>query len=70
MISQSIQKQSSMELSTIEAKYIASSDASREVVWLQKLLASLFDQELETTVIYFDNQSCVNILENLLLHDW
>jgi hypothetical protein len=50
-------------LSTIEAEYIAASVASREAVWLQKLLAGLFDLELEPTLIYCDNQSCVKHIE-------
>ena len=36
-------KQSCVALSTIEAEYVASCLASCEVVWLRKLLSSLFD---------------------------
>lgn len=70
MISWSSRKQGSVALSTIEAEYVASCDASREVVWLRKLLAGLFDQMLETTVIFCDNQSFVKLSENLMFHDW
>jgi hypothetical protein len=56
-------------LSTTKEKYIASSVASCESVWLWKLLAGLFDLELEPTLIYCDNQSCVKISENLVFHD-
>lgn len=38
-------------------------------MWLRKLLAVLFDQELETTMIYCDNQSCVKLAQNPLFHD-
>jgi hypothetical protein len=38
-------------------------------VWLQKLLAGLFDLELEATCIWCDNQSCVKLSENLSVHD-
>jgi hypothetical protein len=55
--------QTSVALSTTEAEYIAASVASREAVWLQKLLAGLFDLELEPTLIYCDNQSCVKHIE-------
>jgi hypothetical protein len=37
----------SMELSIVEAEYIVVSVASCEAVWLRKLLAGLFDLELE-----------------------
>jgi hypothetical protein len=55
--------QMSVALSTVEAEYIAASVASREAVWLWKLLAGLFHLELEATLIYFDNQSCVKHIE-------
>jgi phage pi2 protein 07 len=38
-------------------------------VWFQKLLASLFDQEFEPTLIHYDNQNCINISENHVFHD-
>jgi hypothetical protein len=56
-------------LSTTEAKYIAASVASREVVWLRKLLAGIFDLELKSTLIHCDNQSCLRISENPVFHD-
>jgi hypothetical protein len=43
--------------------------ASNEAVWLQKLLARLFDLELEVTCIWCDNQSCMKLLENPVFHD-
>jgi hypothetical protein len=46
VISQLRRKQMSVALSTAEAKYIVASVASREEVWLRKLLAGLFDLEL------------------------
>ena len=44
-----------MALSTTEAEYIATSDAGKEVIWLRKLLAGLFGDVLETTIIQCDN---------------
>lgn len=58
-----------MALSTKEVEYIVASVASREAMWLQKLLDGLFDQMLEMTMIYYDNQSCVKHLDNLVFHD-
>jgi hypothetical protein len=48
-----------MALSTAGEEYIAVSVASHEAMWLRKLLAGLFDLELEPTLIYCDNQSCL-----------
>jgi hypothetical protein len=58
-----------VELNTIEEEYIATSVAIREAMWLQKLLVGLFDLELEPTLIYCDNQSCVKISENPVFHE-
>ena len=55
MVSWFSRKQSSVALSTAKAEYIAACMAAREVVWHQKLLASLFGQRLEPTVIHCDN---------------
>jgi hypothetical protein len=69
MISWLRRKQTSVVLSTTEAEYIAVGVARREVVRLRKLLAGLFDLELEPTLIYCDNQSCVKLSENPVFHD-
>ena len=42
---------------------------TREVVWLRKILAGLFGHMLELTMIRYDNQSCVQMLVNLVHHD-
>jgi hypothetical protein len=69
MVSWSSRKQGSVTLSTTEAEYISASNASREAIWLRKLLSNLFDCSLELVVIHCDNQSCIKILENLVFHD-
>jgi hypothetical protein len=69
MIAWLSRKQLSMALSTVEGEYIASSVASHEAMWLWKLLAGLFDLELEPILIYCDNQSCVKLSENPVFHD-
>jgi hypothetical protein len=69
MISWSSRKQGSIAQSTAEAEYIAASAASREAVWLRKLLSDLFRTELEPTVIHCDNQSCIKLTENPVFHD-
>jgi hypothetical protein len=48
-------KQRSVALNSTEAKYMATSLAACEALWLRKLLLGLFEQELETTVIHCDN---------------
>lgn len=69
VISWANRKQSSVALSTAEAEYIASSVASKEAVWLRKLLAGLFGQTWEPTVIHCDNKSCIKMFANPVFHD-
>jgi hypothetical protein len=58
-----------MALNSIEVEYMATSMTSYEAIWLHKLLVGLFDQELDPTVIYCDNQSCIKLSKNPLFHD-
>ena len=68
LISWMIRKQKSVALSTAEAKYIVTSMASRESVWLRKLFSELFEHVLDTTVIYCANQSGIRLSKNLVFH--
>jgi hypothetical protein len=45
-----------MALRLAEAKYMVASSTSCEAIWLHKLLARPFDQELDPIIIYCDNQ--------------
>jgi hypothetical protein len=69
MISWSSRNKGSIRQSTIEDKYIAASDASKEAIWLRKLVSRLFGNKLETIVVHCDNQSCIKLIENLVFHD-
>jgi hypothetical protein len=60
------QKLGSIAQSTEKSEYIV---ASRKAMWLRKLLSDLFSSELEPTVIHYDNQSCVKLIENSMFHD-
>lgn len=62
-------KQKSMALNSIESKYMAASLMSCEAIWLDKMLTGLFGQELDPTIIYYDNQSCIKFSENPLFHE-
>ena len=62
-------KQTSVDLSSVVAEYIAVCMEAREVVWLQKILARLFGYMMEPTMIHCDNQSCVQMSVNPVHHD-
>src|ERR1700728_2319976 len=36
---------------------------------MRKILIGLFDQRMDPTVIYCDNQSCIKLFENPVFHD-
>jgi hypothetical protein len=69
MISWSSRKQGSIAQSTAEVEYIVASVASRQAVWLRKLLSDLFCSKLEPTVIHCDIQSYIKLTENPVFHD-
>ena len=56
-------------MSTAEAEYIVACSASCEAVWLRKILSDIFDLQLDATCIHCDNQSCVKLSKNPVLHD-
>ena len=68
MISWSSRKQGLVSHSTVEVEYIAASTACREVVWLRNILGGLFGVKIEPTMIRCDDQSCINLSENLVFH--
>jgi hypothetical protein len=69
MISWQSRKQSSIALSTAEAKYIAACSTSCEAIWLRKLLTDIFVLEMRAIAILCDNQSCIKMTENHVFHD-
>jgi hypothetical protein len=51
----------------LEAEYIACSDATREAIWLKRLLAEITmksEDDLEPTPIGYDNQGAVKLIES------
>ena len=43
--------------------------AACEGMWLRKLLAGLFECEVEAIVVHFDNQNGIRLSENPMFHD-
>eukprot|EP00253_Pinus_taeda_P005295 PITA_05295 len=62
-------KQRSVALSSTEAEYMAASQVTCEAIWMWKMLVGLFDQRMDPTVIYCDNQSSIKLSENPVFHD-
>eukprot|EP00253_Pinus_taeda_P004850 PITA_04850 len=62
-------KQRSVALSSVEAEYMAASQAACEAIWMWKILVGLFGQRMDPTMINCDNHSCIKLSENPIFHD-
>jgi hypothetical protein len=61
------QIQKIVALSTIEAEYVVVTEASKEMIWLQGLLAEMgFKQE--KNVLHSDSQSAIHLAKNSAFH--
>ncbi|XP_047320527.1 uncharacterized mitochondrial protein AtMg00810-like [Impatiens glandulifera] len=68
VISWSSRKQKYVALSSAEAEYIACTDATCEVVWLQRILKDMKFEQCEPTIIHCDNMSAIAITKNPIFH--
>ncbi|KAK0573601.1 hypothetical protein LWI29_010645 [Acer saccharum] len=61
------QLQKIVTISTTEAEYVAVTEASKKLIWLQGLLAELgFEQEMN--VLHSDSQSAIHLAKNSAFH--
>ena len=63
-ISWQSQRQKSVALSTVEAEYMAASNATKEAVWLRTLLDELGETQSNPTTILTDNQGSIALAKN------
>ncbi|KAG5873511.1 hypothetical protein JTB14_034313 [Gonioctena quinquepunctata] len=61
-------KQTCVALSSTEAEFISLSEASQQAIYLKGLLQD-FQQDVTTTVMFEDNQSCLKLLDNEKMSD-
>eukprot|EP00253_Pinus_taeda_P003528 PITA_03528 len=54
----------SIALSSMEAEYMDASQATCEAIWMSKILVGIFNQGMDPTMIYCDNQICIKLSEN------
>ena len=67
-ISWSSKKQATMAISSVEAKYVALANATKEAIWLHTLLTKLDFPPTTATMIYADNQGCIALANNPVSH--
>jgi hypothetical protein len=54
-------------LSTTEVKYVATTEASKEMIWLQRFMEEL-GKKKENSRLYCDSESAIHIAKNLAFH--
>eukprot|EP00253_Pinus_taeda_P028155 PITA_28155 len=59
--------QSVVALSTTEAEYVAATEASKEMIWLQRFMGELGKEHYIST-LYSDNQSAIHLARNSSFH--
>ncbi|KAK9712758.1 hypothetical protein QE152_g24749 [Popillia japonica] len=64
----SSKKQGSVSLSSTEAEYVALSEACTEVIWIKRILQEMGLKISNAIEIFEDNQSCINLTKNAVLH--
>eukprot|EP00253_Pinus_taeda_P033268 PITA_33268 len=62
-------KQRSVAFSSAKAEYMVISQGTCEAIWMRKILVGSFGQQMDLTVIYCNNQSCIKLSENPVFHD-
>eukprot|EP00253_Pinus_taeda_P031397 PITA_31397 len=62
-------KQRSIALSLTEAEYMVASQVACEAIWMRNILVGLFGKQMDPTVIYYHNQSCIKLSKNPIFHD-
>lgn len=68
IISWSSLRQKSVSLSTMEAEYIAASDAVKELVWIKRFFGELLSNQSDVTNFFMDNQSAIQLIKNPVFH--
>lgn len=63
-ITWSSRRQPIVALSTMEAEYIAASDACREATWIRLILSELGAHQNNPTTIWCDNESAISLAKN------
>ena len=55
--------------STTEVKYVAAALATKEIVWLRKILDDLQEKQTASTTLFVDNNSAIQLAMNPKFHD-
>jgi len=62
-------KQSVPANSIIEEEYVAAAEATKEIVWLSKILEDLQVKQVQLTPLMIDNTLAIKLAKNPKVHD-
>lgn len=62
------QKQETVALSSCEAEFMAATEAAKQAIWLQELLAEVTGGECEKVTVRIDNKSAIALTKNPVFH--
>jgi hypothetical protein len=68
LLSQGVPLQSTIALSTKEAKYMVATETVKEAIWLRALVGDLGLQQDET-LVFCDSQSAMYLTKNQIYHE-
>lgn len=52
----------------MEAEYTAASEATKELIWIKRLLEEILKDDLKVPVYFMDNQSAIRLIKNPEFH--
>lgn len=61
-------KQSTVALSSIEAKYMVAKIATQECIWLKRLIGDIYCKVNYAVPILYDNESAIRLASNPIFH--
>ena len=61
-------KQELITLSTAESEYVAATHATKEAIWLRRLIGEMFRPLQHPTILYGDNQSAIALTKDGSFH--
>ncbi|KAH9287850.1 hypothetical protein KI387_031967, partial [Taxus chinensis] len=69
VISWKSKKQSVLVISLAKTEYMAALEATKEILWLKRILSDLQEQEVSSTPLMVDNTSAIQMAKNPIFHD-
>jgi hypothetical protein len=67
IVSWILKLQKVVSLSTTEAEYVATTEASKEMIWLHRFMEELGKKQ-ENSRLYYDSESSIHLANNLAFH--